>query len=1046
MKFQRAHQSSAWSPKNSPRQQTSQFASQSFAIEPQQESGMPPTQEQIENEAFDGQKFEATGLQLKQKDGSITPQEQERLGVLQAKMDGLLTQRVERASRFGHNFANIAVNSPDSSELAPIQAKLTIGQPGDKYEQEADSVASQVVSQINQPQSQTIQREEMVEEEDRLQMQPQISTIQRQEILGEEENELQMKSDWGILQREAISGENDELQMQPQISTIQREAMPTEEEELQMKPMVQRLSDGDEMAASPDLEASIQQAKGSGQPLSDTIREPMEQAFGADFSGVRVHADAKSDELNQSIQAKAFTTGTDIFFRQGTYDPGSRGGQELIAHELTHVVQQSGEQLSRQTYDRAQPNLIQKAPPNPLPNQSKRYQDQSSGNFVEPGHGTLPRAGQVAATLLPNNLLQGLSPGNAHPLGWDWVAQISGAAKITDWVRFHLFNEKLGGLNNVTNLVPTTKGDNSRSDWTTKFEEKAKDDLWGRSTQKKPIHIEVQVSFHTQKPSPPVGNVELHKFPAKIKGNYWTWDGIQWNLSPHEADLDIDEPPLDPQNVEYYIIKTTKEMLKKRFSLNEWLADRLIDLSDIIRTQKGQIRNEQDFYNVLYDSILLYVGEDGKRGSAQRDLDRYWPSLESLLQNQNQGIKLSPFKGWTPSGTNAVLHRNRIISLKTVIAAANSGGQLLNTLATKLNINQNYFYYMKLVEESAEDTEQIYQQIVEKLKDSTNFDQNIWPIVSRLFSSKYQIYFINGVKEKPVKTNTQKLLEFKQVQDALEQKRDQLKSQLKEPLVITYFEKEAQDTIEKNLSKMQQENNAFKLPLEFQQSGEYWLQSNYDQAHKREEKAAEIQKEMNDFRSKGDLDLETLNYFLTRSASLKEDIYRKGFTIFNVSKIFQDSQLIDQLKPLLLKQLETHLQAIPEITEEQRHAKEQFQREADQGLKEIYTRSFFSNLQDETESYKGHLKLLEEKLAKEEVYQAVQTAMNDRMEANGLGSDVSRTLGNSLNKFEYKIKQSLNLKQIKQVPEYIKSYTGQIAQAEDSAKQIGGKRVKLNNY
>jgi hypothetical protein len=341
MKFQRAHQSSSWSPKNSPQQQTSQFASRPFAIEPQQESGMPPTQEQIENEAFEQQKFEATGLEIKQKDGSITPQEQEHLGVLQAKMDGLLAQRVERASRFGHNFANIAINSPDSSELAPIQAKLTIGQPGDKYEQEADAVAHQVVNQINQPQSQTIQREEMVEEEERLQMQPQISTIQRQEILGEEENELQMKSDWGILQREAISGEDDELQMQPQISTIQREAMPTEEEELQMKPMVQRLSDGDEMAASPDLEASIQQAKGSGQPLSDTIRKPMEQAFGADFSGVKIHADAKSDELNQSIQAKAFTTGTDIFFRQGAYNPGSLGGQELIAHELTHVVQQS---------------------------------------------------------------------------------------------------------------------------------------------------------------------------------------------------------------------------------------------------------------------------------------------------------------------------------------------------------------------------------------------------------------------------------------------------------------------------------------------------------------------------------------------------------------------------------------------------------------------------------------------------------------------------------------------------------------------------------
>lgn len=62
--------------------------------------------------------------------------------------------------------------------------------------------------------------------------------------------------------------------------------------------------------------------------------------MGVDFSRVKVHTDAKSDQLNRSIQAKAFTTGQDVFFRHGAYDPSSRGGQELIAHELTHVVQQ----------------------------------------------------------------------------------------------------------------------------------------------------------------------------------------------------------------------------------------------------------------------------------------------------------------------------------------------------------------------------------------------------------------------------------------------------------------------------------------------------------------------------------------------------------------------------------------------------------------------------------------------------------------------------------------------------------------------------------
>jgi hypothetical protein len=66
----------------------------------------------------------------------------------------------------------------------------------------------------------------------------------------------------------------------------------------------------------------------------------MERAFGADFGGVRVHTGAQADGLARSIQAKAFTTGQDVYFRQGAYEPGSRGGQELIAHELTHVGQQ----------------------------------------------------------------------------------------------------------------------------------------------------------------------------------------------------------------------------------------------------------------------------------------------------------------------------------------------------------------------------------------------------------------------------------------------------------------------------------------------------------------------------------------------------------------------------------------------------------------------------------------------------------------------------------------------------------------------------------
>ena len=206
---------------------------------------------------------------------------------------------LQKKSGIGHSFANLIIQAPPASVIQP---KLTIGQPGDKYEQEADSVAAQVVQKINSPavssKNKSVQRQQASEEEE-LQMKPMADVIQRVKT-SQEEEELQMKS-------AADSGKN----------------------------------------ASTDLETSINQARGGGQSLNDSIRQPMEQAFGADFSGVKVHTDGKSDQLNQSIQAKAFTTGKDIFFRQGEYNPGNKGGQELLAHELTHVVQQNSGSVQR---------------------------------------------------------------------------------------------------------------------------------------------------------------------------------------------------------------------------------------------------------------------------------------------------------------------------------------------------------------------------------------------------------------------------------------------------------------------------------------------------------------------------------------------------------------------------------------------------------------------------------------------------------------------------------------------------------------------------
>ena len=101
----------------------------------------------------------------------------------------------------------------------------------------------------------------------------------------------------------------------------------------------------DGSGVSPEVEQGIQAARGGGQPLARSVRAQMEPAFGADFGGVRVHSDARADGLNRSLSARAFTTGQDIFFKQDEYNPGSSSGRELLAHELTHVVQQNGKEV-----------------------------------------------------------------------------------------------------------------------------------------------------------------------------------------------------------------------------------------------------------------------------------------------------------------------------------------------------------------------------------------------------------------------------------------------------------------------------------------------------------------------------------------------------------------------------------------------------------------------------------------------------------------------------------------------------------------------------
>jgi uncharacterized protein DUF4157 len=207
-----------------------------------------------------------------------------------------------------------------------LQAKLTVTPAGDQYEQEADRVAQQVVQGTG---TESAQR---AGEEDELQMKR--DTVQR----AEEEDELQMKRD--TVQR---AEEEDELQMKRDVVQREDEGGELEEEEVQMK----RDDPGDGFDVEGDLEQTIQSQRGGGQALPGQAKGFFENGFGHDFSDVRVHADKDSDALNQSLSARAFTVGSDIFFRSGEYDPSGQAGKELIAHELTHVVQQGAAKVQK---------------------------------------------------------------------------------------------------------------------------------------------------------------------------------------------------------------------------------------------------------------------------------------------------------------------------------------------------------------------------------------------------------------------------------------------------------------------------------------------------------------------------------------------------------------------------------------------------------------------------------------------------------------------------------------------------------------------------
>jgi hypothetical protein len=110
---------------------------------------------------------------------------------------------------------------------------------------------------------------------------------------------------------------------------------------------LQRLAGGDvESIDGEAVAARIGAAESSGRELDPALRAQVGDALGADPGPVRVHTGADADDLSQAVGATAFTSGRDVFFRDGAFDPSSPEGFELLVHESTHVLQQASGPVS----------------------------------------------------------------------------------------------------------------------------------------------------------------------------------------------------------------------------------------------------------------------------------------------------------------------------------------------------------------------------------------------------------------------------------------------------------------------------------------------------------------------------------------------------------------------------------------------------------------------------------------------------------------------------------------------------------------------------
>ena len=215
-----------------------------------------------------------------------------------------------------------------------VQTKLTVGEPGDKYEKEADSMADAVVNKsISKP---AIQNKE-------------ISSIQRESLATPLEDE-KLGTAEQRMEEDKLIQEKPEIQRMEHPEEEMLNKMDNEEEEPIQKMGMAGTDKDEELqaksnsstpnTASAAVANKISSKSGKGKRMSNQTKAEMEGSFGVDFSNVNIHTDQTAVSLNKELGAQAFTHGNDVFFNSGKYNPDSSQGKHLLAHELTHVIQQ----------------------------------------------------------------------------------------------------------------------------------------------------------------------------------------------------------------------------------------------------------------------------------------------------------------------------------------------------------------------------------------------------------------------------------------------------------------------------------------------------------------------------------------------------------------------------------------------------------------------------------------------------------------------------------------------------------------------------------